>query len=45
MRVRRYMVRCPYCHHKQEYRTVCENCESYMYLTMECLEEVTDEKD
>ena len=44
MRVKRYKVRCNYCHHIQDYRTVCENCESYMYPTMDTLEEVRDEE-
>lgn len=42
MRVRHYKVRCPYCYHKQDYSTMCVNCHSYIYVIMECLEEVSD---
>ena len=45
MRVRHYKVRCPYCYHKQDYSTTCEMCHSYIYATMETLEEVKDEKE
>ena len=38
-RPRRYIVRCPYCWHEQEYKTVCEACGRYIYNDMIVVDE------